>query len=410
MSDASRDVTRARWERIEDIFHRAVDLPRSEREEFLAEACAADPDLRRQVESLLANDDSGDNMLAAAVSQAVGELPGKPDAPRGLIGQQIGPYLIQELIGEGGMGLVFKARDTELNRFVALKVLPNDRLADPERKRRFLQEAKAASLLNHPNIVTIHGISHEGDTDFIVMEYVAGKTLDQVIPSKGLPLKQAVKYGLEIADAVQAAHAAGIVHRDIKPSNIMIAAANKGGAAPVQGRVKVLDFGLAKLTEQEPQESDNTEPLTTKAGIVFGTAAYMSPEQAEGKRADARSDIFSFGALLYQMVSGRRAFPGQNVITILAAVIYQEPARLVDIVPNAPRELEWIIARCLKKDPERRIQHMVDVKIALEEVLERIDSQAIAVPSPARPRMPSARRWIVPAAAAAVLGLAGGAW
>ena len=390
-----------RWQRIEEVFHRVADLAPSQRDDFLTSACAGDQDLRLQVESLLANDDSDDSrdrLIETAVSQAVGKLPDDPPARREeLIGQRIGPYLISELIGEGGMGLVFKARDTQLNRIVALKVLPADRLADPERKRRFLQEAKAASVLNHPNIVTVHGITQERDTDFIVMEFVSGRTLDQLIPGKGLPLKQAVRYGLEIADALAAAHAAGIIHRDIKPSNIMITE---------QGRVKVLDFGLAKLIEPEqPAEKDRTEPLTTKAGMVFGTAAYMSPEQAEGKRADTRSDIFSFGALLYQMLTGRRAFPGENVITILAAVINQEPPALGTLIPNAPRELEWVIERCLKKDPNRRIQHMVDVKIALEGALEQLESPSGPVPA-LRPR----RRWIAPALAAALLGLAGGGW
>jgi serine/threonine protein kinase len=387
-----------RWQRIEEVFHHAADLAGSERAGFLESACAGDHDLRRQVESLLANDDSKDNLIEAAVSQAVGTLPEGTSAQReDLVGQRIGPYLVNELIGEGGMGLVFKARDMQLNRSVAIKVLPADRLADPERKRRFLQEAKAASVLNHPNIVTVHGITQERDTDFIVMEFVSGKTLDQLIPNKGLPLNQAVKYGLEIADAVAAAHAAGIVHRDIKPSNIMITE---------QGRVKVLDFGLAKLTEPgEPSGQERAEPLTTKAGMVFGTAAYMSPEQAEGKRADVRSDIFSFGALLYQMVTGRRAFPGENVITILAAVMNQEPAPVATLTPKVPRELEWVIARCLKKDPNRRIQHMVDVKIALEEVLERLDAPSGPVPVVRR-----RRRWLMPAIAAALLGLASGAW
>jgi serine/threonine protein kinase len=229
------------------------------------------------------------------------------------------------------------------------------------------------------------------------MEYVSGKTLDQLIPNKGSPLKQAVRYALAIADAVSAAHTAGIVHRDIKPSNIMV---NK------QGRVKVLDFGLAKLAEPDQlAEKGLAEPVTTKAGLVFGTAGYMSPEQAEGKPADARSEIFSFGALLYQMVTGRRAFLGDNVITILAAVINQEPIPLATLVPNAPRELEWVITRCLKKDPAHRIQHMVDVKIALEEVLERIETPSGPIPV-SLPR----RRWLLPALIAVSLGLAAGAW
>lgn len=387
-----------RWQRIEDVFHQAADLDPAQRADFLSTACTGDDELRREVESLLANDDTHDNLVETAVSKAVDQLTGEhASAGDDLVGKHIGPYLVTELIGKGGMGMVFKARDTQLNRDVAIKALPTDRLTDLDRKRRFLQEAKATSTLNHPNIVTVHGITQEQGTDFIVMEYVSGKTLDQLIPNKGSPLKQAVRYALAIADAVSAAHTAGIVHRDIKPSNIMV---NK------QGRVKVLDFGLAKLAEPDQlAEKGLAEPVTTKAGLVFGTAGYMSPEQAEGKPADARSEIFSFGALLYQMVTGRRAFLGDNVITILAAVINQEPIPLATLVPNAPRELEWVITRCLKKDPEHRIQHMVDVKIALEEVLERIETPSGPIPV-SLPR----RRWLLPALIAVSLGLAAGAW
>jgi len=391
-------VSDARWRRIEEVFHRAADLAPTQRAEFLATACTGDDDLRREVESLLANDDSQDNLVEGAVSRAVDHLPDEQAAAGDdLVGKHIGPYQVTELIGKGGMGMVFKARDTQLNRSVAIKALPSDRLTDPERKRRFLQEAKATSALNHPNIVTVHGITQEHGIDFIVMEYVSGKTLDQLIPNKGLSLKQAVKYGLAIADAVSAAHLAGIIHRDIKPSNIMITE---------QGRVKVLDFGLAKLAEPgQPAEKGLTEALTTKAGMVFGTAGYMSPEQAEGKPADARSDIFSFGALLYQLVTGQRAFPGDNVITILAAVIHQEPAPVGSLAPRAPRELEWVITRCMKKDPDQRIQHMVDVKIALEEVLERVEAPSGPLPI-IRPRRP----WLVPALIAVLLGLLAGGW
>ena len=387
----------ARWQRIEEVFHRAADLSPVQRAEFLSTACQGDDELRSEVESLLANDDSEDNLVEAAVSKAVDALPDEQAADGAdLLGKHIGPYLVTELIGKGGMGLVYKARDTQLNRSVAIKALPSDRLTDPDRRRRFLTEAKATSALNHPNIVTVFGITQEHWTDFIVMEYVSGKTLDRVIPNKGLPLKQVLKYGLVIADAVSAAHLAGIVHRDIKPSNIMITA---------EGRVKVLDFGLAKLAEADQSaEKGLAEPLTTKAGMIFGTAGYMSPEQAEGQPADARSDIFSFGALLYQMVTGRRAFPGDNVITILAAVINQEPVPLATIAPSAPRELEWVISSCLKKDPDHRIQHMVDVKIALEAALERTESPEILAVKPPR------RRWLVPLVIGVFAALLAGAW
>lgn len=387
-----------RWQRIEEVFHRAADLDPSERAEFLSEACTGDDELRREVESLLAND-TEENLVEAAVSKAVDALPDEERVVSDdLVGQHIGPYLVTELIGKGGMGMVFKARDTQLNRLVAIKALPTDRMTDAERKRRFFKEAKATSALNHPNIVTVHGVTQEHGTDFIVMEYVTGKTLDQLIPHKGLPLRRAVTYALGISEAMAAAHAAGIVHRDIKPSNIMITE---------QGRVKVLDFGLAKLTEparEQSAEQGLTEPLATKAGMVFGTAGYMSPEQAEGKPADTRSDIFSFGALLYQMVTGRRAFPGDNVITILAAVINQEPDPVSSFTPTAPRELEWVIHRCLRKDPDQRIQNIVDVKIALEEVLERIENPSGPV------AVSGHRRWLVPALIAVLAGLGTGAW
>ena len=386
------------WQRIEDVFHRAADLPPEERAAFLSTACAGDDELRREVETLLANDDPENKVLEAAVLDAAQQLPNATSASENLVGKRAGPYFIDSLIGKGGMGVVFKARDTQLNRTVALKVLPADQFADPERKRRFLQEAQAASALNHPNIITVYGITQEDGLDFLVMEYAPGKTLDQLIPRKGLPLKQALKYAIEIADALVAAHAARIVHRDVKPSNIIVAE---------QGRLKVLDFGLAKQAAPA-QDGDNTftDAPITKAGMVFGTAAYMSPEQAEGKPADARSDIFAFGALLYEMVTGRRAFQGENVITILAAVINQEPPPAHTIVPNAPRELEWIIARCLKKDPERRIQQMLEVKLALQEILERTES----VSSGARGVQSRRPAWLVPMVVALALGLAPAAW
>lgn len=389
-----------RWARIEDLFQRAADLAPDQRPAFLASVCAGDEDLRREVESLLAHDDSKDNLVGAAVEQAVERLPDKSVLSRDLVGQHVGPYAIIGLIGKGGMGRVFKARDTQLNRSVAIKALPAEHFADPERKQRFLQEAKSASALNHPNIVTVYGLAEQNGTDFIIMEYVSGKTLDRLIPHKGMPLKQALKHGLEIADALAAAHAAGIIHRDIKPSNIMVTE---------QGRVKVLDFGLAKLTEIEPgseEASPTREALKTKPGHVFGTAAYMSPEQAQGNRVDPRSDIFSFGTLLYEMVTGRRAFQGQNAMSILAGVLNQEPPLPRTIVTNAPPELERIIVRCLKKEPERRIQHMAEVKLALEEVLEELESPSTAlVPAKSQRRI-----WLMPALIALALGMVPTAW
>ena len=387
-----------RWQRIEDLFHRAADLPPAERETFLTTACAGDAQLRAEVESLLANDDPEDKIVEEAVFEAVDRLPSTPPATQDLVGKQVGSYRVLGVIGKGGMGMVYKATDTTLGRSVALKALPAGQFADPQGKRRFLQEAKAASALNHPNIVTVHGLINEQGTDFLIMEYLAGKTLDQVIPRKGLPLKQALAYALEIADALATAHAAGIVHRDIKPANIMVTE---------QGRVKVLDFGLAKQIPTGKTEGNTStlHPLGA-ASQVFGTPAYMSPEQADGKPADARSDVFAFGALLYEMVTGRRAFPGQTVMTILAAVMNQDPPPVHTVQAGVPMELEWIITRCLKKDPERRIQQMVEVKLALREIL---DTAQLPSTPPGLPRAPK-RAWLVPLVIVLLLGLAAGGW
>ena len=220
-----------------------------------------------------------------------------------MTGRTLLHYEILDKIGEGGMGVVYKARDTHLDRLVAIKFLPPDKITDPERRARFVREAKAASALHHPNIVTIHDVASDSGHDFIVMEYVAGKTLGQLIGRKGLKLNDAIRYGIQIADALARAHAAGIVHRDIKPSNILV---------DELGAVRIVDFGLAKLTESAPAREGATLALSAKTedGRIIGTASYMSPEQAEGKPVDARSDVFSFGAVLYEMLSGQRAFRG----------------------------------------------------------------------------------------------------
>jgi eukaryotic-like serine/threonine-protein kinase len=287
-----------------------------------------------------------------------------------MIGQTLAHYEILEELGHGGMGVVYKARDTHLDRYVAIKVLPAEAVVNPERKRRFVQEAKAASALNHPNIVTIFDISSDSGTDFIAMEYVPGKPLDELIPRKGMPLGELLKISVQVADALTAAHAAGIIHRDLKPANIMVGD---------DGRVRVLDFGLAKLTDpSESSELDETKTVAvaesspkTEEGTILGTASYMSPEQAEGRKVDARSDIFSFGSVLYEMTTGRRPFVGESNMATLAAIISQEPGQLSEEIPH---DLDKAITRCLRKDLSRRFQHMDDVKIALEELKEESDS------------------------------------
>jgi len=312
-----------------------------------------------------------------------------------MIGRTISHYEITEKLGEGGMGVVYKARDTRLKRFVALKVLPPEKVADAERKRRFAQEARAASALNHPNIVTVHDIDQADGVDFIAMEYVEGKTLDELIGRKGLKLNEALKCAIQIADALAKAHAAGIVHRDLKPGNVMVTP---------DGRVKVLDFGLAKLTETAPvgpEDSTLTAAPSTELGAVVGTAAYMSPEQAEGKKVDARSDIFSFGSLLYEMLTGRRAFRRDSTALTLAAILHMEPPPLP---AEMPHDLEKVITLCLRKDPARRFQHMGDVKVELEALKEESDSGKLAgEQAPARLRSRRILRSALPAAAVLVL-------
>ena len=291
-----------------------------------------------------------------------------------MIGRTLGHYRIEAKLGEGGMGVVYRALDTRLQRLAAIKVLPEG-MVTPERRQRFVHEARAASALNHPNIVHIYDIDQIDGLDFIVMEYVAGQTLAEKINRKGLTLAETLKYATQTADALAKAHGAGIVHRDLKPANIMIGE---------DGRVKLLDFGLAKLVEPEAGDefmATRTEPaeeLRTEEGSIAGTVAYMSPEQAEGRKIDARSDIFSFGLVLYEMVTGRRAFEGGTKLATLSAILHQEPKPVSQIAANVPGELERIIARCLRKDLERRAQHMVDVKLALEELKDDSESGKLA--------------------------------
>jgi serine/threonine protein kinase len=311
-----------------------------------------------------------------------------------MIGRMLGRYRIESKLGEGGMGVVYLARDTQLDRDVAIKILPQDRVSDPLRRQRFVQEAKAASALNHPGIVTIHDISADEGVDFIVMEYVAGKTLDLVIPAKGLGTRRALVYGTAIADALSRAHEVGIVHRDLKPSNIIVSD---------QDAIKVLDFGLAKLLEPASDQSRLQTAAFTDPGFVVGTAAYMSPEQARGDRLDARSDIFSFGTVLYEMVTGRRPFEADSRVGVLAKILNDDPAPPSQLAA-VPQDVERAILRCLRKDPARRYQTMADLKVALEDL-------AIESATETRAQQPAVRArrrwpWLAPVMTTIVLGAA----
>ena len=278
-------------------------------------------------------------------------------------GTKLGPYEIVAPIGAGGMGEVYKAKDTRLGREVAIKVLPAGLWADPDRLRRFEQEARAAGLLNHPNITTVYDVGEHQDAPYVVQELLEGETLRSALARGSLSPREAIDYAVQIARGLFAAHQKGIVHRDLKPENLFVTA---------DGRVKILDFGLAKLVQPEPPSSPQTEIPTespaTEPGVVLGTAGYMSPEQLRGKPADVRSDIFAFGAVLYEMLSGRRAFTGESAADAMLSVLKEDPLDRPITKSNISPDLERVVRRCLEKSPEQRFQSARDLGFELEEL------------------------------------------
>ncbi|HEY2932180.1 MAG TPA: protein kinase [Acidobacteriota bacterium] len=306
-------------------------------------------------------------------------------------GTRLGPYEILDSIGAGGMGEVYRARDTRLQRLVAVKVLPPHLAGDDQRRQRLEREAKAVASLNHPHICTLHDIGHQDGIDYLVMEYVEGQTLAQRLAKGRLPLAQVLRYGVQIADALDKAHRCGIIHRDLKPGNVMLSKA--GGA-------KLLDFGLAKLREKDLQQGASvltkvptaSDPLTVN-GTILGTVSYMAPEQLEGNPADSRSDIFSFGAVLYEMLTGKRAFEGKSQATLIAAILEHEPPPAGSLEPMTPPALERLIRLCLSKDPDERWQSAHDIRNELEWIQDA-GSQA-GVPAPVASRRKYRERfWI----------------
>src|SRR5260370_26415729 len=326
-----------------------------------------------------------------------------------MVGRTVMQYEFLEKLGEGGMGQIYKARDTRLNRFVAVKVLPAGKSRDPDRRRRFRQEAQAASALNHPNIITIHDVISDSGTDYMVLEHVSGQTLTDLIPPGGLRIPLVVKYAVQMAAALETAHAAGIIHRDLKPGNVMVT---------TSGLIKLLDFGLAKLTDPSPLSSgDNDEtvvmrPQLTMEGVILGTVSYMSPEQGEGKRVDARSDIFSFGAVLYEMVTGRRAFEGDSDLSTLSAILRDEPRPVNEAVPAVPAALDELLQRCLRKKPADRYQSMNEVHAQLAALQRDAGTGVLLRPSVVAPQArPSKARPLIAAAVLLVaLAGAGASW
>ena len=285
-----------------------------------------------------------------------------------MVGQNLAHYKILEKIGSGGMGAVYLAKDTKLDRNVALKILPPELAENEERRSRFTREAKAIAALNHPNIVTVYSVEEADSIHFITMEHVEGKTLAAALPRHGFSLGQFLDLAIPLVDAVAAAHEHGITHRDLKPHNIIVSA---------EGRVKVLDFGLAKPSARLGSAASDSELPTeqmTREGRILGTVAYMSPEQAEGKAVDARSDIFALGVNFYEMLTGERPFQGDTPASTLSAVIKDEARSMTELAPSLPRDMVRIVRRCLAKDPSRRYQTAIDVRNELEELAKALDS------------------------------------
>ncbi|MGH9836440.1 MAG: protein kinase domain-containing protein, partial [Blastocatellia bacterium] len=335
-------MTPKRYQQIDRLADAALELAVEERAAFLNQACAGDEELRQQVGRLLEAHEHEESFLTApAIEAAAKEMVLTPAGP--LVGSKLGHYQLLSLLGVGGMGEVYKAEDLKLNRTVALKFLPPDTAFDAHAKRRFLREARAASALNHPNIVTIHAIEEVDGQDVIVMEYVAGETLKAEIEREALGFRRVIELGAQVAGAVAAAHEAGLIHRDLKPANILVTP---------QGQAKVVDFGLAKKVAG-PQRAESAASLTS-AGLIVGTVAYMSPEQMRGEELDARSDIFSLGCVLYEAATGKRPFDGPSALTILHEIATVDPPPPGAIRLGLPNEFDAIIRRALAKDKEQR--------------------------------------------------------
>jgi eukaryotic-like serine/threonine-protein kinase len=359
-------MTPDRWQQIEKIYHSALELAENKRSAFLEKACAGDEGLRREVESLLAQEEQAGSFIEAP-ALAMAAQGQAQDHAHSWAGQQMGSYKILSLLGSGGMGEVYLARDSRLDRTVALKILPAQVASDQDRMRRFTREARAASALKHPNVTHIYEIGESEGVPFIAMEYVEGKTLAAKISGRPLKPAEIVEIGLQVADALDDAHSKGITHRDIKPANLMLTR---------RGEVKVLDFGLAKMTRPEGQNvsSDISTVMSTASGVVMGTVKYMSPEQMLGQEVDHRTDIFSLGVVLYEMATGTLPFKGDTATALSDAILHKQPTAPGRVNPELPIDLDRIILRALEKDRELRYQTASDLRAELKRLKRELDS------------------------------------
>ncbi|MBK8809343.1 MAG: protein kinase [Acidobacteria bacterium] len=361
-----------RLQKIEEIFHAALEVESGQRAALLTDRCGTDDSLRREVESLLDHESALSDFLDTTPESFIAEAFTESDAAALLIGKKIGHYRVRELLGKGGMGEVFLAEDTSLKRRVALKCLPPEFVENKDRMTRFINEARAASGLNHPNIITIHEINQFDGIHFIATEYIEGKNLSEFTKGERLSVRKALEIAIQIASGLGEAHSAGIIHRDIKPDNIMIRK---------NGLIKILDFGIAKLVEGQINVSEANsasaelpgeirDQFLTNPGSIIGTARYMSPEQARGKEIDSRSDIFSFGVLFYELLAGNTPFPGETPLEILGAIMQTAPKPLEST--DIPCEIRDIVGKCLAKDPDERYQTTDDLLSDLTKAKEKL--------------------------------------
>jgi serine/threonine protein kinase len=384
-------LPREAWPRLKELFEGARALALDARAAYLAAACGRDEALRQEVETLLASHDRATSFLetpAVLFDDAM--------STKSLEGQWIGVYQLSARIGTGGMGEVYRARDTKLNRHVAIKVLLRAVANDPDRLARFSREAQLLAALNHPHIAQIHGLEDAGGLHALVMELVEGPTLADRIARGAIPIDEALPMATEIAEALEAAHEQGIIHRDLKPANIKVRE---------DGTVKVLDFGLAKALDSTSGAAEDamTSPgpgvRATEAGVILGTAAYMSPEQARGRPVDKRTDIWAFGCVLYEMLTGRPVFAGKTMSDLLAAVLTTDPD-WTTLPEETPAPIRKLLRRCLEKDRKRRLDSAADARLEIDDVLAAPPGEASVV---TRPRQ-TWQKWSI-AAAVLIVGL-----
>ena len=361
-----------RWEHVFVLFDGALAQPDTERDAFLASECGDDERLREDVQALLAAHEEAQGFLSGRPARAgAANLDQSGRVPPALTpGMRLGVFAVESFVGAGGMGEVYKARDTRLDRHVAIKVLSPDAATDPRGRARFAYEARAIARLSHPRICSVHEMGHQDGVDFLVMEYLEGETLAARLRKGPMPLAQALRTAVEIAESVAAAHAQGVVHRDLKPGNVMLTSAG----------AKLLDFGLARLRPQAAADlslAGRPFPSETLPGMIAGTLPYMAPEQLEGREVDARADIFAFGAVLYEMITGRKAFEGTSQAVVMSAILSSDPPAVGALQPLTPPALDQVIRSCLAKDRKDRWASAHDVLLQLEWIAGHLSAMTV---------------------------------